>query len=309
MNEPRRHHYIPQFILRNFCHENSEYFFYYSVEDKAITQKEPKDIFMARDLYRDEINNPEDRMKIERDFSKFEREVAEIIKDRFLCESEIVVSQYEEEMIRVFFALMGFRSFNASQSFGENAPQANKEFYSFYQKNKGLPDFWKRNLGQLVSCRSFSEIMDNPIIDEPIKVFMRRDIHGLVGRYFSMVECPDSCEFVIGDTYPVVITGYLPNGFPLEMYSIFPLSSKRAIISVCEEVTSVPREARVLRECVLLKPISMENQLLKIRVKKLFEEEVGYINKAIISNAKTGVAFRNENSQKILMGNCAKQKD
>ena len=236
MKEPRRHHYIPQFILRNFCQEKSGRLFFYSAEDKTITQKEPKEVFMARDLYRDEINNPEDRMKIERGFSVFEGEIAEIIRNRFLCEPEIVISQYEEEMIRIFFALMGFRSLNTSQSFGENAPAANKEFYSLYQKNKNLDDFWKRNLGQLVNCRSLSAILENPTIDEPGKLFMCRDIWGYTGRYISLVECPDSCEFIIGNAYPLNITGYRPNGPASEMYSFFPLSPKRVYFGLAPAI-------------------------------------------------------------------------
>lgn len=293
MNEPRHHHYIPQFILRNFCQENSRSLFYYDVAEKTTAKKDVKDIFAHRDLYRDEINNPEDRMKIERDFGIFEGEIAKIIKDRFLSQPEIVINRDEDEKIRLFFALMGFRSYNVKKAFSENASLSNKKLYSNYQKNMDLPDFWKRNLGQLVNCRSLGEIMENTVIDDPIKKFMCRDISGYFGRYISIVESPDSCEFVISDTYPLEIRGCLSDGVQLEMYSVYPLSARRALISVCEGAASTPEGIRKLRECIILSPIRMENQSQKIRVKKLYEEEVGYLNQEIITNAKIGVAFKN----------------
>lgn len=55
--EPIRHHYIPQFILRNFCFNDRGDLFYYDKENSKTSVKNTRDIFMVRNLYRDEINN------------------------------------------------------------------------------------------------------------------------------------------------------------------------------------------------------------------------------------------------------------
>ena len=295
MNEPIKHHYIPQFILRQFCFGGKESLLFYDKNSNAISKKSTKDVFMTPDLYRDEINHADDPAKTERDFAKFEGEMAGIIKNRFLDKQDIVISQEENEALKFFLALMGFRSKNASEAFGEKASPTAKRFYARYGS---LPDYWQRNLGYLVNCRSLHEVLAHPSIDPEIKVFMRRDVEGDFGRYLAVVECREPDEFVISDAYPTVITGMRPDGIPLEMYSIYPLSSKRAVLLSCIGVKSAPREVLKMRECIFSEPSLLDEQRIKIRVRKLYQEETGLINREVIKNARTGVAFRTENAKK-----------
>ena len=62
--EPVRHHYVPQFILRNFCDEKG-FLNYYDKKTNEMTVREPRDIFMEKNLYRDEINVADNPTKIE----------------------------------------------------------------------------------------------------------------------------------------------------------------------------------------------------------------------------------------------------
>ncbi len=80
MNEPIRHHFIPQFILRNFCFNNRGEVRYYCKKTETESIMNTRDVFMARNLYRDEINTPDDPTKLEREFAEFEREVSLIVK-------------------------------------------------------------------------------------------------------------------------------------------------------------------------------------------------------------------------------------
>lgn len=53
-NEPIRHHYIPRFILRNFCFDLEEKLLYYYDRGKhELSKKRMQDVFMVRNLYRD----------------------------------------------------------------------------------------------------------------------------------------------------------------------------------------------------------------------------------------------------------------
>ena len=74
-----------------------------------------------------------------------------------------------------------------------------------------------------MQCRSFEEVWNHPHIDEPMKVFSRRDTDGIFGKYIAVAEANDENAFLISDTYPVVVNGILPNGLPLNMYDIFPI--------------------------------------------------------------------------------------
>ena len=56
--ESKRHHYIPQFILRNFQDENSQVS-YWDIEKGKLEKRNTKRIFMNMHMYRDEINHQE----------------------------------------------------------------------------------------------------------------------------------------------------------------------------------------------------------------------------------------------------------
>ncbi len=169
--EPIRHHFIPQFILRNFCIDDDNHLYFQDAETKDISIRETRDVFMVRNLYRDEINNPEKPTRIEHDFSVYEREIADIIKKQFISSNTISLTEKEYNSLSLFLAIMGFRAERVQKSsFGEEAPDDNKEFYSMYQENGDLNDFWKRNLGTLVNCRSITEVLNN----EKITLFSKK---------------------------------------------------------------------------------------------------------------------------------------
>lgn len=55
---------------------------------------------MTRNLYSDEINHSDNPTEIETKMSKFENEIAKLISDKFLNDSEIIISKEEEEKLR-----------------------------------------------------------------------------------------------------------------------------------------------------------------------------------------------------------------
>lgn len=290
--EPVKHHYIPQFILRNFCFEDNR-LLYCNKETGEVSVKETKDIFMVRNLYRDEINHAADPVQIEKDLARYEQEVAQILKERFLDGREIYITPQEDDKLRLFFAIMGFRSLNISQLFGAKLTKQSKKYYKQYQTDGGFLDLWKRNLGYIVQCRSFDEVWNHPQIDDPMKIFFRRDTVGYFGKYIVVAEASDDDDFIIGDTYPVVVTGTNTNGLPLNMYDIFPISSKRVLFMANLGVEGTPRDVLFLRNFLFLPPKYIQEQnLLRIRVKKLSRDEVQHINKEIAINANQGFAFR-----------------
>lgn len=293
--EPVKHHYIPQFILRNFCFDDKSHLFYYNKRTLEISKRKTKEIFMVRNLYRDDINNIENPMKIETDMARFESEVAQIIIKRFLYENEISITLDEDEKLKLFFAIMAFRSKITSDKFGIEASVENKTFYSKYQKNGDLSDFWKRNLGNLVNCRSLREVLSHKEIDDPIKLFFIRDTFGYFGLYFIVAERRGHIDFIVSDVYPTVVYGVTDGGIEIPMYSIFPISPDRIVLLVANGVEGAPRSVAVLNEEILKKPkLSTNKRLIKIRVKKMYEDEVRYVNSVLIKEAYEGFAFKNK---------------
>lgn len=293
--EPVRHHYIPQFILRNFCFDDRSHLFYYDKKTLETSKRKTKEIFMVRNLYRDDINNIENPTKIESDMARFESEIAQIITKRFLYENEISLTLDEDEKLKIFFAIMAFRSKSTSDKFGIGASDENKTFYSMYQKNGDLSDFWKRNLGNLVNCRSLREVLCHKEIDDPIKIFFIRDTYGYFGLYFIVAERRGNLDFIISDVYPTVVYGVMNGGMELPMYSIFPISPNRVILLAANGVEGAPKNVAVLSDEILKKPkISTTKRIIKIHVKKMYENEVRYVNSVLIKEAYEGFAFRNK---------------
>ena len=251
---------------------------------------------MKRNLYRDMINNPEDCTKIEKDLSRFENEAAPLIK-RFLAEDveEVTLSLEEDEKLKLFFAIMSFRGDSAIKAFGESASKENKDFYLLYQKDGNLNDFWKRNLGELVNCRSLAEVSRNPKIDDPIKLFIMRDTFGIGGLYFIPVERRGNEEFLISDCYPAVFQGISGNGeLKVPLYYVFPISPTRALFLVAKGIKSAPLSVAWFKKEFFKEPsYTQDRKHFSYRFRKIYEDDVKMINDTMFENAITGVAFRN----------------
>jgi len=289
IKEPIRHHYIPQFILRNFaCDNDKKLVRYCNKESRYISECETSEIFMERNLYRDEINCKDKPVQIEHDLSVYEREVAELVKAKFLDKRKIELTEEEDSAIKLFFAIMSFRNINAKEKFSDEASKEFKDFYKCFQGNEDLEDFWKRNLGHLVKCRSMKEVANHPEIDPPIKLFMQRDTSSLYGKYIIVVEPKEGDGFILGDCYPLTFTGdYLR----LPMYEVAPISPNRAIIFASRGVDNTPRDVLVLRPGVFDLPEINEKGNNVIITKRLLLDEVQFINREIEKNSHKGFIF------------------
>ena len=291
--EPIRHHYIPRFILRNFCNEK-DILTYCDKETKETTVVDIKEIFMEKNMYRDEINSVSNPTKIEEDLSRFEGEVSKIIKQMLIVD-KVVLAKEDDEKIKLFLAIMGFRNHRTKYNFAEEMSSVSKDMYLQYQVNGDFLDLWKRNLGYLVNCRTRMDVINHTEIDQPIKVFMMRDIYGVFGTYLAIVEKREKEGFVVGDTYPAVVTGTHANGWPLHMYSINPISPSRAILLASNGAEWVPGEVLGFRSSILSKPkIYLEDDSVAIRVKKIYPEEVRVLNNMTIHAAQKGYVIKTD---------------
>lgn len=287
--EPIRHHYIPQFILRNYAYDNDKTLvYYYDKESQSVSAREIREVFMERNLYRDEINYNNNPVQIEYDLSVYEREVAELIKNKFLNKRKIELTEKEDSMLKLFFAIMSFRNINAKEQFGDKASKEFKDFYKYFQGNENLEDFWKRNLGYLVKCRSIKDVAEHPEIDTPIKLFMSRDTNALLGKHIAVVEPKEGDGFILGDCYPLVFTGdYLR----LPLYDVCPISPDRAIIFASSGAEHASHDVLTLRPGVFDFPEISENGNFIIVTKRLLLEEVQFINREIEKNSHKGFIF------------------
>ena len=104
-NEPRKHHYIPQFILKKFTDVNNQVS-YWNINEKTLIKSHTKWIFMNIDMYRDEENHQENPVFIENSLSIFESEIAYLINNKLLNDKEIIINRAELESLRIFLSLL-----------------------------------------------------------------------------------------------------------------------------------------------------------------------------------------------------------
>lgn len=247
---------------------------------------------MEKELYNSNFVNPNNPSQIEKDFAKYEQEIGYLIKTKILNKHEISLTLKEEASLRFFCSLLAFRSKNAVDIFS-NLSDESKAMYSKYQDDGNFVELWKRNLSVLVKCRSFDDVVENDSIDKPIKGFMMRDCFGIFGKYFVFFEKRGSIDFIIGDCYPVAISGIADSGLSLELISFYPVSP-----SLCFALVNVGSEHS---PCMLslkkyLKTPWQKGDILTYKTQKLYDRDISNINQGTIINSHFGVAFKNKES-------------
>lgn len=223
--------------------------------------------------------------EIEKSLSKFESEVAPIIK-KLATDKCIVLSKEDDEKLKVFFALMTFRNKDAKTFFTSEMSDNDKKIYYKYQKDCNYENLWKKNVGLIAVCRSYEEIENNQLIDFPIKVFMKRDIKSLYGTHFRIWEklTNENEKFILGNFYPVVIKSDFCN---LHMFSYFPLSPSRILVLISNGVEGVPDDVGFFKKKLCQTP----SDDLNIKTQKIYKKGIRKINNDIISNSKEGIVF------------------
>ena len=104
MNDHVKQHYIPQFIIKNFCKTDKKTY-YYNVSNKSITQKFPNYIFEEKHLYEYSQGKTEKLNKIELDLARFERDASNTIKP-FLTNHNVSVSFESTEKTKYFLFII-----------------------------------------------------------------------------------------------------------------------------------------------------------------------------------------------------------
>lgn len=284
-----RQHYIPQFILKNFCYDqnNEKVFFFEAGEDEYSTPF-VSNVFMEKYLYSIEENS----LEIEESLAKFEADVAPIFR-KLNNDAEINLTLEEDERLRVFLSLLAFRSVATRNQF-DNMSELSKQLYGSLD-GTDMKDIWLKNVHSVSQCRSIKEILSNPEVSNPLKVFITQEFSGF---YMSVLERRGAIDFAISDCYPVVMngSGELPNGmtYNLPIYYFYPISASRVIVLVTNHIADVPRGVSYLDYAKILKGPkgSLDRTHLIFRPARVYSQDVEWINEMIVKNAGIGVVVK-----------------
>lgn len=303
--EPRKHHYIPQFILRNF-YNSDNLINYWDIETSKLETSNTKKIFMNVDMYRSEELYIDDPTQIEFNFSIFECEIAKLIAEKVLINSKkIVIRRDELEKLRIFISLLSFRSnFRMEQYKNSLFDPETKEILMHYQPDGNFENLWKNELNILAKCRTYKQIIDSDEIDPIIK---KEFLNDLEGYYMTIAEARGG-QFVLSDVYPT-FEAFQTKEATIPMHYLLPLSPTRLLflnhIAFKKECSSNQLPKRMLaisniRGDLIETPkneynngivTSMDDEFV-YKVKRIYEPDIIYINELILNEARVGIIFQ-----------------
>ena len=284
-----RQHYIPQFILKNFCYDQSkEKVFFFKVGENECSSELVSNVFMEKHLY----STAENSVEIEESLARFEAYIAPIFK-KFSQDSEISLTFAEDEHLRIFLSLLAFRAANTRDQFG-NMSDLSKALYSRSSDDTDMKDLWLKNVHLLSQHRTIKEILTDPEVSSPLKIFIDREFSAF---YMCLLERRGNVDFHISDCYPVVMNGEAElNGkvINLPIYYFYPISDSRIIVLVTNYIKDVQRSLAYLDCDKMLKgpKRSFDSTHLLFRPARVYASEVEWINEMIIKNAKVGIVVK-----------------
>jgi len=305
-NEAKRHHYIPQFILRNFTDEKGQ-IEYWDIKQNKLEKRNPRSIFMNLHMYRDEKNYQDNPTQIESSLSVFEQEIAETINNKMLSGNEIVLSRTELESLRIFLSLLSFRSdLRMNQYKDKNFDPKTFAILKKYEKDENFENLWKMQIDELSKCRTYKQIEESKIIDPIIKTDFFTDIEGM---YMTLVDSRGG-EFLISDVYPTLEIFPMGPNINIHLHCLYPLSATRLLLlnhimfkqPTDDLALEVMKSFSQIKGNLITLPkndysngiIFSQADKFIYKVKKVYSTDVEYINALFLNEARVGIAFKNK---------------
>ncbi len=303
-HKARKHHYIPQFILKNFKDENGQVK-YWNKENNKLEKRNTKSVFMNINMYRDETLNEENPTQIESKFSVFECEIADLIYKKILNQNEIVLKRSELEKLRIFMTLMSFRSNSRMEQYKNNSfDESTRNILLKFQPDGNFEELWKRELDALASCRNYEEIEKSELVDPIIKLDFTNNLKGF---YMTFVDARGG-QFILSDIYPTLEV-FPVGGINIHMHCLLPLSPTRMLLLNHIMFKKENQNNPMFREMIELSQIkgdaivppnnkykiygsmSMDDEYI-YKVRKIYASDVCYMNALVLNETRVGVIFR-----------------
>ena len=307
--EAKRHHYIPQFILKNYSNSNGQ-ISYWDIHKNRLGFRNTKSVFMNFNMYRDEKNHPDNPTIIETKLAAFESEISVLIHDKFIGKDEITITRSELEKLRIFMQLLSFRSdLRMNQYKQKNFTAETEQILWLYQDDGDYEDLWKKQLFELADCRSIKDIEDNAMLDPAIKLEFK---NMLEGYYMTIVDARGG-EFMLSDVFPTLEVFPIGPDINVYLHELYPISPTRMIllnhIIFKKEIdTSDPfikpmYQISRIKDNMIKQPhpkyaigpsYFVPEDLFTYHPVKIYDRDLSYINALILNEVRNGIMFLNK---------------
>jgi len=224
-NTPKKQHYVPQFLLRNFAIENTEKLFTFNKQEGRSFPTNVQDSASENGFYNIKLSNK--KYTLEYKLGNLEVMASQVISKA--CEAESVSDFSEDEhKILCFFVANLLLRVKRLRMF---TSQVNTELVGVLRK---------------VGIESHEVVGFNELNKDEIKFqhinFLNKELLNLANKFgdkaIGLLRAPQNCSFIISDN-PVVMHCYKPNQFNSRGVSVpsveifLPISKKLCISFLC----------------------------------------------------------------------------
>ena len=239
--QKKRHHYIPQFLSKRFCFEDSSFFLYDS-QKSSILKTSPKNAFIIKNYHSvltDEGNW--EHNKVEDMFMQFESKASKVIS-KIIGESSISLDDEDRDWLSSFWALLYLRTPVARgyvESLLLDTVRNTTRHLDKIGKLPPMPD------GPKEDSENLSDLLDNRNIDFEISLPQvtlgtMEALQPIQKRLTNMNWCLLSSEcsdyFLLSDNPVAIINPYIDenNGYNFEHPCVevsFPIDKNHCLLA------------------------------------------------------------------------------
>ncbi|MGF1735364.1 DUF4238 domain-containing protein [Photobacterium satsumensis] len=224
-NTPKKQHYVPQFLLRNFSIEGKEQLFTYDKQREICFSASIRDSASENGFYN--ITRSGDKLTFEHKLSKLETISSDVITK--ICDQETVefLTDDEHQILCIFAASLLIRV------------KRQREFVS--QLNSTIVDFVRRFGFEPNEIENFDELNCEQLDAQHVG-FLSTEILNIANKFgdkaVGLLKAPDNHSFIIADN-PVVMFCHKPNRFMSKGVSVLgveiylPISKQLCLSFLC----------------------------------------------------------------------------
>jgi len=299
-NVPVNHHYVPQFLLRNFSTDN-EMIYMYRLKDQVIAKRNIKYNYNKDNLYKD--ISEDDVMLVERLFSELERKVSMIIQKILEARNQIVLDRLEVEMVKRFLYLMEFRSKRRkSQYEKKNFTPMTEMILDMKIEGKEYVQLWLNELKVLLQHTKYDMNYND------LSLAIHWDFEYYMDQTFIVIW--DACQderFIITDNFGTFELSRIKP--PLKLFLLFPISPRRMIVlanklfelpdswgeldsEFSRDIVEFPKNERISNYA-----INMEDKY-KYQIKRVRNNDVIHANELLINETYELFSFEDPDAIK-----------
>lgn len=222
---PKKQHYVPQFLLRNFAVENTEKLFTFNKQQDRVFPTTVRDSASENGFYNIEVS--EKKYTLEYKLGNLESLASQVISKICLSES-LADLEDDDHQILCFFAANLLLRVKKQRVF---TSQLNAEMANFARK-LGIEPNTFANFKELT--KEDVELQHVNFLNKELLTFANKFGDKAVG----LLRAPDNNSFIISDN-PVVMFCYKPDQFKSKGVSVpgieifLPLSKKLCISFLC----------------------------------------------------------------------------